>query len=599
MPAAQQTGALALLYRRIPAFDSLRHYSFHAFRADLLAGVTVATVAVPQAMAYALVCGLPAQYGLYTAIVMTAFGALFDSSKQLINGPTNAISIALLSSLALVPPEMRLEAAVMMSILVGSIQIGITLLQLGDLTRYISHSVIVGFTVGASVLLVLDQFKNLAGMNAMGDPHSAFLVRFWETMTTGGPIHPATAACGVGAIALVLALRWLKGMVGFKLFPELLTTVIAAATAAWWFGLDAHGVKLVGEIPRELPTFEIPSIDTQYLRPLATSALAIGTLGLLEAIAMAKLIASVSRQKLDINQQCLSEGVANLAGGFFQCFPGSGSLTRSAINTQAGAVSQWSGVISAMAVAAIMMAFAPYARFIPKAAMAGILILTAYKMIDWPSLRYHLKASRFDAVIVAVTAVSAIAVSIEFCVLIGVFLSFLLAVPRAGAMHLTEFVVTPEGVIHERFEDDLLCGRILIFGLEGEMFFGSASQLEDHFDTIEARIQPTTRAIVLRMKRVRSPDAVCMRLLDEHIARIQKSGVNVILVGVRKDLAEALERTGLDEKLGETQIFYEQPIRHTSTQKGVQYAFGFMGEPCATCPLKDSRLDKKAVHYSV
>ena len=176
---SRQPGALGLLYQRIPALDSLRNYGLYEFRADLLAGLTVATVAVPQAMAYAIVAGLPPQYGLYTAIVMTAAGALFDSSKQLINGPTNAISIALLSALALVPPEARLQAAVMLSIFVGSIQIGITLLQLGDLTRYISHSVIVGFTVGASVLLVLDQLKNLLGMKAMGDPHAAFLRFTW------------------------------------------------------------------------------------------------------------------------------------------------------------------------------------------------------------------------------------------------------------------------------------------------------------------------------------------------------------------------------------------------------------------------------------
>jgi sulfate permease, SulP family len=591
--------ALARLYLRIPALDSLRGYGIEAFRADLIAGLTVATVAVPQAMAYAIVAGLPPQYGLYTAIVMTAAGALLDSSKQLINGPTNAISIALLSALALVPPEQRIQAAVLLSLLVGTIQVGITLLQLGDLTRYISHSVIVGFTLGAGTLLVLDQLKNLLGLKAMGDVHSAFLVRFWETMTTGGSVNLPTLYCGLAAIALVLALRWIKGRIGWRLFPDLLTAVVAMAWIAYSFGLEAQGVKLVGDIPAGLPSFALPSLDTPYLRPLASSALAIATLGLLEAISMAKAIAAQTRQKLDINQQCLSEGVANVAGSFFQCFPGSGSLTRSAINQQAGGATQWSGVISAVAVAAIMMAFAPYARFIPRSAMAGILILSAWKMVDWNALRYSVRASRFDAVIVAATAVAAIAISVEFCVLIGVFMSFLLAVPRAGRMLLTEFVVTPEGVIHERLDDDVVCGRILIFGLEGEMFFGSAAAPEQHLETIESGRGPTTRAIVLRMKRVRSPDAVCMKLLDDHVARIQASGVHVILVGVRKELEEALERTGLDARLGPSRIFHEQPIRHTSTQKGVQYAFGFMGEPCETCPLKDSQLHAKTVRYSV
>lgn len=592
--------SLAAIYQRIPALESLRGYGLHEFRGDLLAGLTVATVAVPQAMAYALIAGLPPQYGLYTAIVMTAVGALLDSSKQLINGPTNAISIALLSALAIVPPEQRLEAAILLSLLVGSIQIGITLLQLGDLTRYISHSVIIGFTLGASVLLVLDQLKNLLGLQALGDAHAPFLLRFWQTMTDGGPIHVPTLQVGLGAVLLVLLLRWLKARLGLQLFPDMLATVAATAAAAAWLGLDAQGVTLVGDIPAELPSFAWPVVDTPYLRSLATSALALATLGLLEAISMAKAISSVTRQKLDINQQCFSEGLANFTGAFFQCFPGSGSLTRSAINQQAGAATQWSGVISALAVAAIMLAFAPYARFIPRSAMAGLLMVTAMRMVDWKGLRYNIRASRFDAVIIGVTALSAVAISIEFCVLIGVFLSFLLAVPRAGSMLLTEFVVTPEGVIHERLEeDDVVCGRILIFGLEGEMFFGSAAALEQHLETIESCIGPTTKAVVLRMKRVRSPDAVCMHLFDEHVMRMEAAGVHVILVGVRHDLADVLERTGLTGRLHPQQIFHEQPIRHTSTQKGVQYAYGFMGEPCETCPLRDSQLHSRTVRYSV
>ena len=156
------------LYKLVPALDSLRTYSPTTFRRDLFAGVTVAAVAVPQAMAYASIFGMPVQYGLYTAIVMTAVGALLDSSKQLINGPTNAISIAMLSALAIVPSDQRIAAAILMAALIGIIQTGITLLRLGDLSRYISHAVIVGFTAGASVLLVLDQLKNVLGLQGAG-----------------------------------------------------------------------------------------------------------------------------------------------------------------------------------------------------------------------------------------------------------------------------------------------------------------------------------------------------------------------------------------------------------------------------------------------
>ena len=430
MPQSEVLGARpASPFRLIPALDILRDYRFRDARNDLIAGLTVATVAVPQALADALVAGLPGEYGLYTAIVMTVVGALFASSKLLINGPTNAISIAVLSVVASVPPDQKIQACILVTFMVGVIQLAITMLKLGDLTRYISHSVIVGFTLGAGSLIVLDQMKNLVGVKAVGDVHDHFLVRFWRTMTEGGSVHYETLLVGLATIFLVLFLRWMKARLRWTLLPELFIVVVAVSVLATAMGMEGRGVKVIGDIPAKLPAFASPVFDGAMMREFASGALAISVLGLLEALSMAKALAAVSREKLDMNQQCLSEGLANLAGSFFQCIPGSGSLTRSAINQQAGASTQWSGVVSAVAVAVIVLAFAPYARFIPKAALAGILLVSAWKMVDWEALFYHVRATRFDAAIVGVTAFSAVGISIEFCVLIGIFMSFLLRGP--------------------------------------------------------------------------------------------------------------------------------------------------------------------------
>lgn len=588
----------SLLFRRIPALESLRTYRLPTLRADLVAGLSVAAVAVPQAMAYAMIAGLPPEYGLYTAIVMTAAGALLDSSRQLINGPTNAISIALLSVIGSIEnQDEKVQVAVMMAFLIGSIQIGISLLRLGDLTRYISHSVIVGFTAGASLLLVLDQTKNLLGQKAVGDVHDHFLVRFFRSLTEGGSVHLPTVGIGLGSIALVLALRWLKGRLKMPLFPELLVVVavMAAVTAA--LGLDQQGVRVIGEIPARLPSPRLPMIDLHRMREMFSGAFAVALLGLLEAISMAKAIAAVTRQKLDLNQQCLSEGVANFTGSFFQCIPGSGSLTRSAINQQAGAQTQWSGVISAIAVAAVMMIFAPYARFIPRSALAGILILTASRMVNLRDLRYHIRASHFDAAIVIATAVAAFAISIEFCVIIGVFMSFALAVPRAGNMLLTEFVVGADGGIHERLSSDEVCGRILIYGLEGEMFFGAATSLEAHFDTIESRIVPETKVVVLRVKRARNPDAVGMAMLEGFMERLEARGVHAIICGVRQEMADIIQRSGLGDKLKGDQIFLEQPVRQTSTLLAIRHAYELVTDPCPTCPRNDPSVRDRELYY--
>lgn len=597
--AIQPSVVVRWIYRHIPAVYSARRYSAHKFRGDLIAGLTVATVAVPQAMAYAIVAGLPPQYGLYTAIVMTAVGALFDSSRQLINGPTNAISIALLSAIAVLPAEARLPAAILLSFLVGSIQITITLLRLGDLTRFISHSVIIGFTLGAGLLLPLDQMKNMLGLKAMGSPHDLFIVRFWQTMSHGGHVHLLTLETGLATVALVLGLRWLKGRLRMPLLPDLLLTVVIMAAMSAALGLEKLGVKVVGDIPAQLPRFALPDFHSPYFHQLSTSALAIATLGLLEAISMAKAIAAQTRQRLDLNQQCLSEGLANLSGSFFQCFPGSGSLTRSTINQQAGGQTQWSGVISAIAVAAIMLVAAPYAKYIPKAAMAAILIISSYKMVDWAALRFHLEVSRFDRMIIAATAFAAVGISVEFCVLIGVFMSFMLTVPRAGRMLLTEFVVAEDGVIIERGPDDAACDRILIFGLEGEMFFGAASRLEKLLESIEARITDNTKVLVLRIKRVRNPDAVGMHMLHEHLQVLEERGVKVILVGVRPELYGVLERAGIVARLGKDQIFLEQSVRQTATQKGLAYAYEFLDARCETCPRRDPAAGPKDFRYNV
>jgi SulP family sulfate permease len=594
-----QTSRLEIVYRVVPAIDSLRRYGLADVRADFLAGLTVAAVAVPQAMAYAMVAGLPAEYGLYTAIVMTAVGAVFDSSKQLINGPTNAISIAVLSAIAAVAPDQKVEAAVLLAFLVGAIQLGITLFRLGDLTRYISHSVIVGFTLGAAALLVLDQTKNLLGMKSVGDAHDHFLVRFWRSLVEGGGIHPETAAIGLGTIALVLALRWGKERIGWRLVPEFLLVVIAMAALVARLGLDARGVKVVGEIPARLPSFALPALDYASIRELSTGALAIAVLGLLEAIAMAKAIAAQTGQRLDMNQQCMSEGFANFTGSFFHCFPGSGSLTRSAINQQAHASTQWSGVWSAGAVALIMLVFAPYARFIPRAALAGILMVSAYRLVDWHALAYHFRTTRFDAAIVTVTAFSAVAISVEFCVLIGVFMSCLLTVPRAGRMLLTEFTMAPEGgYLHERLPGDVPCPRILIFGLEGEMFFGATGALETHFAEIEGRVGADTSVVVVRLKRVRNPDAVGLTLLEGFVDRMKARGVHVLLCGVRPELAEKLERTGLAARLGE-KMFLEQPVRQTSTMLAIQHAYELIPKPCGPCPRRTAGPSERVLQYEI
>jgi SulP family sulfate permease len=592
------------LFQFVPAFDSLRTYSWAVLASDTVAGLTVAAVAVPQAMAYAQIAGVPPEFGLYTAIVMTAVGALFDSSKQLINGPTNAISIAVLSAVVGFSDAERIPAVILLALLVGIVQTGITLLRLGDLTRYISHAVIVGFTLGAAVLLVLDQMKNMLGLKSVGTGDDHFLKRFYLTMSHIQETHPTTFLVGLATIGIALALNWVNRRFQLRV-PEFLTAIICMAAVVWAGGLedrggDHPGIKVVGIIPAELPSFGLPEFEWGHVRTLAGSSCAIALLGLLEAIAMAKAIANQTRQKLDMNQQCLSEGLANLAGSLFHCFPGSGSLTRSTINHLAGAKTQWSGVISAAVVAGTVVLFAPYAYYIPRSGLAGILILSAWRLVDKRELAYHLRTTRYDACIVLATAISAVAVSVEFCVMIGVFLSFVLYVPLAARVHITELTLTPERVVRERIATDPVCNRIRIYSLEGELFFGASVELEEQLERIGATADLGVRVIVLRLKRARNTDAVCLSVLDRFISRMQAAHVSVLLCGLRPDLVKVIESSGLVRRLGREHVFTfeETGAIWSSTLEAVRFAYEIIGhDVCENCPRHAPSLEERDGWY--
>ncbi len=598
-------GVAGWLCRYVPALDALRGYSRSALRSDLTAGLTVAAIAVPQAMAYASLAGLPPQYGLYTAIVMTAVGALLDSSRLLINGPVNAISIALLSALAVVPAAERVQAAVLLAFLVGTMQLGIALCRLGDLTRYVSHSVIVGFTVGAGTLLVLNQLRPLLGLQARGGPEDHFLMRFWMSLTESGGVHVPTCLIGVGTMVLVAALRQFNGLMrrrGARFpIPQHLVALILMSVLVWAGELDERfGVRIVGAIPAALPGFRLPDLRWEQVRLLAGSAFAIAMLGLLEALAMAKSIAHRTGQLLDVNQQCLSEGAANLAGSFFQCFPGSGSLTRSAVNQQAGAVSQWSGVFAAITVAGTVLLFAPLARYIPRAALAGLLLLAAFRMVDFKQLVFHLRATRFDAGLVIATAVAAVAISVEFCIVIGVFLSFALHMSRAAPVRVTPLAATAADGVVERTAAAPVCDRLLIYRLEGEVFFGAEPELKRHFAAIAQAARGSVRAVILMLEGARNPDAAFLNVLGMLGDNLRQRDVALLLCGVGPELGLALARTGLEGQIGEQRIFYDRPTHEVSRRNAVLSAYQLLGGGlCPVCPRRPGHDTQPAYDYDI
>jgi SulP family sulfate permease len=585
------------------------NYSWDSGRRDLLAGMTVAAISLPQAMAYALIAGIDPRFGLYSAIVVTLVASIFGSSSHLINGPTNAISLVVFSALAFLStdsPFDMFQATFLLGIMIGTIQILIAIFKLGDLTRYISESVVIGFMAGAGALVGLSQLGNLTGLRDRGTGGQHVLYRIWLTLSAG-QVNPRALGIGLGTIVMVILLRKLARKYHLPQIDMLVALIVASLIAAWfgWSkpGLDGKTlISVVGSVPRSLPLPHVPQIKLWWVKELSGSALAIAFLGLLEALAIAKSIASYTRQPLDYNRQCMAEGLANLTGGFFQCLPGSGSLTRSAINFQSGAASRFSGVVSAGTVALVVVLFAPSARYVPKAALAGLLLVTASRLIDWKRMSYAVRASRYDAGLVLVTAFSAIFISVEFSILIGVALSFLLFVPRAAVLRWSEMVVSDERVVRERLDDDPPCTALLLYDLEGELFFGAGPELGRCFEELKRRTEDENiRYVVLRLKRTRNPDMVALERFEHFLQDMEKNGTTVLLCGVRPAFAKAMSNLRFHHWLAADRVFREEDEKFSSTLKAVRHVHLLLEEN--TCPhcLQNgtASADRTAQYYLV
>ena len=564
----------------------LRGISSENIRKDLIAGMTVAAISLPQSMAYALVAGVDPRFGLYTAIIFTTVAGIFGSSRHLVNGPTGAVSLVTFSALAFFDPEAKLdsyEGMFMLAVMIGMVQIFIGATRLGDVTRYISKSVVTGFIAGAGFLTALGQIASALGVKSMGTGHQSVLARLYVTLAQPG--HYNYKALTIAAAAIVIAIFGRRLLRAWRLPQvEMLFAVIALSALAYWLGWSeiAPGVKpaipLIEAVPAALPSLHVPQIKPEWLYPLSSSALTIGVLGLLEALAIAKSVAHSTRQELDYNRQCLAEGIGNLVGGFFRCMPGAGSLTRTAINYQVGAVSRLSSVVTAMVVAIIVLLLGPLAAYIPKSVLAGLLIVASTRLIDIKRIRYTATASYADLALLVGTALSAVFIGVEYAILIGSSASIIWYLLHASRLKTQELVVAPEKVVRARIGSDAPSKDVAIYDIEGDLFFGSAPELRVFLEQAKDKASRTgVKALVLRLKRVRNPDAVALEVLDVFLAEAQREGLLVFLAGLRPEIRTALERIGIAQRFGEVFIFPEEEKDYSATLSAIRAAYDRLG----------------------
>jgi sulfate permease, SulP family len=513
-----------------------------------MAALTGVVVAIPQCMAYALIAGLNPVYGIYTAIVSAIFGASFGSSRHLITGPTNSSALLVAS---VMKDYMGLNNAYQMvfllTFLVGTLKILFGVLKLGRLITYVSHTVIIGFTTGAGCLIALGQLSTLLSIPIKDSAQMTTTEKMYYVFTHLQQTNYYALGIGLMTVAIIVICKKIN-----KNLPGALIGIIIPILLIVTFSLDKHGVQLTGNIPTSLPPFKMVNFNLNFMQNVFSGALSIAIIGCVEAISSAKSISTLSRQKIDPNREFIGQGIANIASSFFQGFPGSGSFTRTAINYHSGAVTRLSGIFQGIIMALVLLFFAPFAKYIPTACLAGVMMVTAYNLVNKEEIKKVVCLGKFksDSIAMWVTCFATIFLpNLSYAIYTGIALTIMLYLKETNKVPMKILIPSQDedSKIVER-EIEFVKGQvdILIIELEGNLYFGSAENLDIKLNSLVSK----SKVFILRMNHVSSIDVTSLNTLKEFTRLVKDGGGSVIVYGVRADVNSILVKSNFDSDIG-------------------------------------------------
>ena len=579
---------LAHLYRYVAdpigrAVGEARDYSPGKARRDIVAGASVAVVAIPQCMAYAVIAGVPAVYGLYTVIFQCLVNSLLNSQPLLSAGPINTQSLlvaAITGQVAGLEGEALLTFVFALTLAKGVLQVLGAAARLGSLVRYVSRSVIVGFTAGAGVLIAFGQLDAFLGFTkAPRHADIPYLLTFglqgtlYRTFERLGAADWRPVLIGLLCVAVLLVGRRIH-----KLFPGPLLAVGLGGLIVYFAGWGNAPFRLLGEVPRGLPRPVLPLVDGELLGTLFTGGLALALMGLMEAYAIGKAIALKTDTDIDANQELFSQGFTQVVTGFLQCIPGSASFSRSALNHQAGAATAFSGIFNAFFVLVALFVLAPAARFVPMSAIAAILFVVAWGLIDVAYFRRAARISADDAAVCGVTFVATLLLPLQYAVFGGIVLDLLLQLRRSARLHVRRMVPDGHGGFAEA-EDPFGDEEVAVLQLEGDMYFATADALERHLGHVLAG---PSRAVVLRLRRVHHVDVTVMGVLARFVDRMHVQNRPVVLCGVGPTLRRKLKEADVLARLPEGRVVPTRSRVMDGLREAVDSARSAVSHPAAT-----------------
>jgi len=525
-----------------------------AARQDATAALTGAVVVLPQAVAFATIAGLPPQYGLYAAMVPTIVAALWGSSRHLVSGPTTAISVlvfATLSPLAEPGSERYIGLALTLALLAGAMQLAMGLARLGALVNFISHTVIIGFTAGAAFLILASQIKNFFGLAV---PRGA---EFHETLFYAarhlGEAHVWVTVVGAATLlAGVLARRFAPRL------PYMIVAMLAgsalAAVLNQWLGVQRTGIATVGALPGALPVVSVPDLSYASLKSLLFPAAVVAVIGLTEAVAIARSVATKSGQRLDADQEFIGQGLANVAGSFFSAYPSSGSFNRSGINFASGARTPLAAAMSAPMLLAIALLAAPLAAYLPVAAMAGILFIVAWGLIDWHHIGQILKHHPRERIVLLVTW-AGVLIDLEKGLFVGIVVSLLFYLYRTSQPVIDERAPpaaelgNPRRKMVAASEFDPPCPQLAMLRVRGSIYFGAVEHVREGFHQVDER-DPQRKWLIVLAQGVNFVDLAGAQMLAEEAQRRRALGGGLFIVGAQPAVEHMLRRSEGIEAIG-------------------------------------------------
>jgi SulP family sulfate permease len=564
-----------LLQNIFPFLGWLPAVNSKTLKADFLAGLTGAVVVLPQGVAFATIAGLPPQYGLYTAMVTPVVAALFGSSWHLISGPTTAISIVVFSSISqhATPgsPEF-IELTLTMTFLAGIYQFAFGIARLGTLVNFVSHTVVIAFTAAAAILIASSQMKHVLGLELSGG-HS-FANTWSEIAQHIGLTNGFVLLVAVVTLITALAARWLMPRL-----PHLLLGLIVGAVITFLLDGAQHGVRLVGEIPSQLPPLSSPHFSLETIRLLAPQAFAVALLGLIEAVSIARSVATRSNQHIDGNQEFIGQGLSNMVGSFFSSYAGSGSFTRSGINYDAGARTPMSAIFAAFILMAIVLLIAPLTAYLPTAAMAGVILLVAYNLIDFHHIKTIFKTNRAESGIFLVTFFSTLFLELEFAIYIGVLLSLVIFLAKTSKPSVT--TLAPDSSSTERKFTNIdskplnECKQMKVIRIDRSVYFGSVGYLQSRLRRIHSA--EGVKHILLIASRINYIDMAGAEMLVQEAKRFKSMGGGIYIYGLKADLWQFLAEGGYLKAIGAEHFFGSKKDAITTIQGKLDK------EVCAGC----------------